>query len=73
MAYDSDLSGNGKDFEAPSKRGNGHKHSKKLIVDAILYVLKGGGQYITRALQGAILTRLQLTKELIGNTGRLHS
>lgn len=34
-----------KDFEAPSKRGNGHKHSKKSIVDAILYVLKGGIQW----------------------------
>jgi putative transposase len=31
-----------KDFEPASKRGNGHKHSKKVIVDAILYIVKGG-------------------------------
>jgi putative transposase len=30
------------EFEPPSKRGSGHKHSKKSLVDAILYVLKGG-------------------------------
>lgn len=49
MAYDSDLSDREwefiKDFEASSKRGNGHKHSKKTIVDAIFYVLKGGIQW----------------------------
>jgi hypothetical protein len=31
-----------KDFEPASKRGNGHKHSKKSIVNAILYIVKGG-------------------------------
>jgi putative transposase len=34
-----------KDFEADSRRGNGHKHSKKAIVDAILYVVRGGIQW----------------------------
>ena len=47
MGYPSDLSDAEWDlikneFEPPSKRGSGHKHPKKAIVDAILYVLKGG-------------------------------
>ncbi|MDD5267707.1 MAG: transposase, partial [Methylococcales bacterium] len=29
-----------------SKRGNAHKHPKKSIVDAILYVLRGGIQWL---------------------------
>lgn len=29
-------------FEPKDPRGNSHKHSKKSIVDAILYVVKGG-------------------------------
>src|SRR5512135_1109917 len=29
-------------FEPKDRRGSGHKHPKKLIVDAILYVVKGG-------------------------------
>ena len=29
-------------FEPNERRGSGHKHPKKLIVDAILYVIKGG-------------------------------
>ena len=29
-------------FEPTDRRGSGHKHPKKLIVDAILYVVKGG-------------------------------
>ena len=47
MAYKSDLSDAEwdlikNDFEPASNRGNGHKHSKKTIVDAILYIVKGG-------------------------------
>ncbi|MGR8933915.1 MAG: transposase [Gammaproteobacteria bacterium] len=47
MGYPSDLSQAEWDLikhelEPASKRGSGHKHSKKSIVDAILYVLKGG-------------------------------
>ena len=50
MAYKSDLSDAEwdlikNDFEPASKRGNGHKHSKKIIVDAILYIVKGGIQW----------------------------
>jgi putative transposase len=30
------------DFNPPSKRGHASKHTKKSIVNAILYVLKGG-------------------------------
>ncbi len=50
MAYDSDLSDQEWDFiktvfEPSSKRGNGHKHSKKSIVNAILYIVKGGVQW----------------------------
>jgi transposase len=42
MAYNTDLSDAEwnlikNDFEPASKRGNGHKHDKKSIVDAILY------------------------------------
>ena len=29
-------------FKPEDPRGSAHKHSKKLIVDAILYVVKGG-------------------------------
>jgi len=32
-------------FEPASNRGKGHKHPKKTIVDAILYVLRGGIQW----------------------------
>lgn len=50
MAYKTDLSDAEwdlikKDFEPASKRGNGHKHSKKSIVNAILYIVKGGIQW----------------------------
>ena len=50
MAYKSDLSDAEwdlikNDFEPASKRGNGHKHSKKIVVDAILYIVKGGIQW----------------------------
>jgi hypothetical protein len=43
MAYKTDLNDTErdlikKDFEPVSKRGNGHKHSKKSIVNAILYI-----------------------------------
>jgi putative transposase len=45
--YDSDLSDEEwalieHHFKPKDRRGNTHKHSKKLIVDAILYVVKGG-------------------------------
>ena len=33
---------NKKEFDPASKRGTGHKHDKRTIVNAILYVLKGG-------------------------------
>ena len=36
---------NKKDFEPASKRGNGYKHEKRTIVNAILYVVKGGIQW----------------------------
>lgn len=47
MSYKSDLSHDEwvlieNDFKPISKRGSSHKHSKKSIVDAILYLLKGG-------------------------------
>src|SRR5512135_1616311 len=29
-------------FEPKDRRGSGHKYPKKLVVDAILYVVKGG-------------------------------
>ena len=29
-------------FEPKDRRGSGHKYPKKLMVDAILYVIKGG-------------------------------
>ena len=50
MAYETDLSDTEwdliqKDFEPASKRGNGHKHSPKPLVDAILYIVKGGIQW----------------------------
>ncbi|SDH98452.1 transposase [Nitrosomonas sp. Nm132] len=34
-----------KEFDPVSKRDNSHKHSKKTIVNAILYVVKGGIQW----------------------------
>jgi putative transposase len=34
-----------KEFDPVSKRGNSHKHSKRTIVNAILYVVKGGIQW----------------------------
>jgi putative transposase len=34
-----------KEFDPISKRGNSHKHSKKTIVNAILYVVKSGIQW----------------------------
>jgi putative transposase len=34
-----------KDFEPASKRGNRHKYSKRIIVNAILYIVKGGIQW----------------------------
>ncbi|WP_074906661.1 transposase [Nitrosomonas communis] len=34
-----------KEFDPISKRGNSHKHSKRTIVNAILYVVKGGIQW----------------------------
>lgn len=45
--YQSDLSNEewtliGHHFQPKDRRGHHHKHSKKLIVDAILYVVKGG-------------------------------
>ena len=45
--YDSDLSNEEwaiieYHFNPKDQRGNAHKHPKKLIVDAILYVVKGG-------------------------------
>lgn len=45
--YDSDLSNEewaiiAHHFEPKDRRGNAHKHSKKSMVDAILYVVKGG-------------------------------
>ena len=53
MAYKTDLSDAEwdlikKDFEPASKRGNGHKHDKKSIVNAILYIVKGGIQWRLR-------------------------
>jgi hypothetical protein len=44
MAYKTDLNDTEwdlikKDFEPASNRGNGHKHSKKSIVNAILYIV----------------------------------
>ena len=51
MSYESNLTDKEwnlikkKDFEPTSKRGNAHKHPKKSIVDAILYVLRGGIQW----------------------------
>jgi len=50
MAYKTDLSDAEwdlikNDFEPSSKRGNGHKHSKRTIVNAILYIVKGGIQW----------------------------
>jgi len=50
VAYKTDLSDAEwdlikKDFEPASKRGNGHKHDKKSIVNAILYIVKGGIQW----------------------------
>ncbi len=47
MAYKSDLSDKEwalieKDFNPASKRGSSHKHSKRTIVNAIMYLLKGG-------------------------------
>jgi len=45
--YDSDLSNEEwvlveHHFDPKDQRGNAHKHPKKLIVDTILYVVKGG-------------------------------
>ena len=37
-----------KEFEPISKRGNSHKHSKRTIVNAILYVVRGGIQWRLR-------------------------
>ena len=34
-----------KEFAPVSKRGNSHKHSKRIIVNAILYVVRGGIQW----------------------------
>jgi putative transposase len=34
-----------KEFDPVSKRGNSHKHSKRTIVNAILYVVRGGIQW----------------------------
>jgi putative transposase len=50
MAYKTDLSDAEwdlikKDFEPASKRENGHKHDKKSIVNAILYIVKDGIQW----------------------------
>lgn len=50
MAYITDLTDAqwdliNKDFEPTSKRGNGYKHEKRTIVNAILYVVKGGIQW----------------------------
>lgn len=50
MAYITDLTGVQwdlikKDFEPESKRGSGYKHEKRTIVNAILYVVKGGIQW----------------------------
>ena len=36
---------NKKEFEPVSRRGNSHKHAKRTIVNAILYVVKGGIQW----------------------------
>ena len=36
---------NKKDFEPASKRGNSHRHEKRTIVNAILYVVKSGIQW----------------------------
>ncbi|BAP56518.1 transposase [Thioploca ingrica] len=47
MTYPSDLSDSEwrmitHHFEPKDKRGSSHKHDKKLIVNSILYVVKGG-------------------------------
>jgi putative transposase len=47
MSYSSELSDVEwdlikKDFQAKTKRGSSHKHDKKQIVNAILYLVKGG-------------------------------
>jgi hypothetical protein len=34
-----------KEFDPVSKRGNSHRHSKRTIVNAILYVVRGGIQW----------------------------
>jgi putative transposase len=34
-----------KEFDPIGKRGNSHKHSKRTIVNAILYVVRGGIQW----------------------------
>jgi hypothetical protein len=38
-----------KEFDPVSKRGNSHKHSKRTIVNAILYVVRGGIQWAADA------------------------
>ena len=38
-----------KEFDPVSKRGNSHKHSKRVIVNAILYVVRGGIQWASDA------------------------
>jgi len=47
MSYSSDLSDSEwnvieRYFQAKTKRGSSHKHDKKHIVNAILYLVKGG-------------------------------
>ncbi|MGZ5136146.1 MAG: IS5 family transposase [Flavitalea sp.] len=50
MSYKTDISDKEwnaikKDFEPANKRGNVHKHDKKCIVNAILYIVKDGIQW----------------------------
>ena len=50
MAYKTDLTDAqwdliNKYFEPASKRGNGYKHEKRTIVNALLYLVKGGIQW----------------------------
>ena len=62
--YDSDLSNEEwaiveHHFNPKDQRGNAHKHPKKLIVDAILYVVKRvslGGYFLTTFLHGKPFT-----------------